>query len=101
MIRLPTRRGARHPFLARGLLFLALSLFLTACAMPPASRRSETLVHICGSGRTNLVIFIHGFTGDSEATWKNSETGASWPRLVCRDQPFAANTTVYSVQFDS
>ena len=80
------------------LVFLAC---LAGCSIPPQSERSETLVHVCGSGRANLLVFIHGFTGDSEATWKNTETEASWPRLVCNDKPFGESATVYAVRYDS
>ncbi len=35
-----------------------------------------------------VIIFMHGFTGDSTETWTNAETGAYWPELLSRDSTF-------------
>src|SRR5436190_8710014 len=93
-------RNPDYRAVIRGLVTTGCVL-LSGCVIPPAIERSETLFEVCGSGRTNLVVFIHGFTGNPEQTWKNLETGESWPQLMCSDQPFAASATVYAVRYDS
>lgn len=39
-------------------------------------------------GSTGVIIFVHGFTGDSRKTWTNTETGAYWPELLVQDSEF-------------
>jgi pimeloyl-ACP methyl ester carboxylesterase len=38
---------------------------------------------------SRAVVFVHGFTGDSEQTWKHPETLASFPELVFSDSQLA------------
>ena len=35
--------------------------------------------------RRNVIIFVHGVTGDARDTWTNTATGAYWPDLIRLD----------------
>jgi pimeloyl-ACP methyl ester carboxylesterase len=37
---------------------------------------------------SRVIVFIHGFTGDSTGTWTNDQTGAFWPDLLTQDATF-------------
>jgi tetratricopeptide (TPR) repeat protein len=62
---------------------------------PPTSR------FVRETGKNDAVIvFVHGLMGDAEASWKNNQTGASWPDLVGRDKELAT-ADVYLVSYGS
>ena len=43
-----------------------------------------------------LIIFVHGFTGDSVETWRHERTAAYWPEMILKDQAFLeADIAVY------
>jgi pimeloyl-ACP methyl ester carboxylesterase len=50
--------------------------------------------------RREVVVFVHGVTGNSRDTWTNDQTKAYWPALIRTDPNFSsANVWVFS--FDS
>lgn len=47
--------------------------------------------------RQNVIIFVHGVTGDARDTWTNATTGTYWPDLIRSDPQFSsANVWVFS-----
>lgn len=49
------------------------------------------------SARKEVVVFVHGVTGDAKETWTNEKTKAYWPELLRNDETFAnANVWVSS-----
>lgn len=47
--------------------------------------------------REDVIVFVHGVTGDARETWTNEKTKAYWPSLVREDEIFsAANVWVFS-----
>jgi pimeloyl-ACP methyl ester carboxylesterase len=47
--------------------------------------------------RKDVIVFIHGVTGDARETWTSKETAAYWPQLIREDPRFAAaNVWVFS-----
>lgn len=38
----------------------------------------------------NLIVFIHGFIGDGDKTWRNTSSGAYWPELLSSDPQFSS-----------
>lgn len=47
--------------------------------------------------RKEVIVFVHGVTGDAKETWTHEQTKAYWPSLVREDGEFAAaNVWVYS-----
>ena len=50
----------------------------------------------------SLIIFIHGFNGDSVSSWTNNQTKENWPELIRKDkelQHFTAETYSYEAEF--
>lgn len=43
------------------------------------------------SGASRVIIFIHGFQGDRDSTWRNSRSHAYWPELIAKDEAFSAS----------
>lgn len=46
----------------------------------------------------NLILFIHGFTGDVEDTWTN-DNGATFPTLLSQNETIAANFDIASYSY--
>jgi len=46
---------------------------------------AAALASTAGSGRTRLMVFVHGGHGDYVATWTNTNTKVYWPELVRDD----------------
>ena len=40
-------------------------------------------------GNERVVLFVHGFGGDAEGTWRNAATGTYWPDLIATDPAMA------------
>jgi pimeloyl-ACP methyl ester carboxylesterase len=72
-----------------------LAVFLTAGAYGQDSR----YVRVDPSKGT-AIVFVHGVTGDSIATWTNEATKAYWPSLVA-DDPAFNGASVYVFQYPS
>lgn len=56
-------------------------------------QKSDKLPH-------RLVIFVHGVLGDADSTWKNSETGTFWPKLL-KDDSRAEDADVFVYSYAS
>ncbi len=52
------------------------------------------------SEANRLIVFVHGFTGDSRETWTNTRSGEFWPDLVAADETFD-DADVFVFGFDS
>jgi pimeloyl-ACP methyl ester carboxylesterase len=39
-------------------------------------------------GNRGVIVFVHGLTGDSTATWTNDQSKVYWPQLLTRDAEF-------------
>jgi hypothetical protein len=50
--------------------------------------------------RKDVVVFVHGVTGDAKETWTNPVTGAYWPQIVRSDSRFS-DTNVWVFSFAS
>lgn len=48
----------------------------------------------------NLILFVHGFTGDAEATWKN-KNGNSFPILLLENNYIKSNFDIASYSYFS
>ena len=49
------------------------------------------------TSRKEVIVFVHGLTGDAKDTWTNEKTGAYWPSLLRTDPTFgSANVWVFS-----
>ena len=74
-------------------LAIALSIHLSAIAQEPmASAYIQR-----DPARKDVVVFVHGVTGDARETWTNPVTNAYWPELIRSDERFAsANVWVFS-----
>ncbi|HBB67963.1 MAG: hypothetical protein A2X28_07130 [Elusimicrobia bacterium GWA2_56_46] len=47
--------------------------------------------------KENLIVFIHGFMGNNQATWTNHDSKAFWPDLIKSDDKFLSfDTDTYS-----
>jgi pimeloyl-ACP methyl ester carboxylesterase len=47
--------------------------------------------------RKDVIVFVHGVTGDAKETWTNTDNKAYWPELIRSDERFAsANVWVFS-----
>jgi len=47
--------------------------------------------------RKEVIVFVHGVTGDAKETWTNEQTKAYWPALIRSDETFsAANVWVFN-----
>ncbi|MFY8274997.1 ABC-three component system protein [Pseudoalteromonas sp. SSDWG2] len=46
----------------------------------------------------NLILFIHGFTGDVEHTWRN-DNGSTFPTLLSQNETIAANFDIASYSY--
>jgi hypothetical protein len=83
------RQGIRH--LLVGLLVLVSRSF--ACAQEAAPSGYVNYE----SQRTEVIVFVHGVTGDARGTWTNGSTNAYWPQLVRTDVRFKeANVWTFS-----
>lgn len=51
------------------------------------------------AGRPRVIIFVHGFTGDSAGTWRN-ENGAYFPSLIATD-PTVQQANVFVASYDT
>ena len=87
----------RHFLVVLALLTVAAACTSARPADAPARVRPGFLTH---AGKPNVVVFVHGVTGDAAATWRNPATGASWPEMITRD-PELADFDVYLAGFDS
>ncbi|HUF92600.1 MAG TPA: alpha/beta fold hydrolase [Candidatus Limnocylindria bacterium] len=79
------------------LLTLALGAGCAASAPPPAPGRTPFFKQ---AGRPNVIVFVHGVTGDAVATWRNATTRALWPEMMTRDPAFA-DFDIYLAGYDS
>jgi len=61
-----------------------ISIFWSGNVVIPVS-------HFVGDHGKNkkLVVFVHGVNGDMDATWLNTYTGESWPKLMKSDPDFS------------
>ena len=74
------------------LIFLILFLLYT-----PANSESSDMM-----SANSLIIFIHGFNGDSVSSWTNNQTKENWPELIRKDkelQHFTAETYSYEAKY--
>jgi pimeloyl-ACP methyl ester carboxylesterase len=53
-----------------------------------AANRPKVSRFIKSTDQDNLVVFLHGITGDPEKTWFNKHSGAYWPTLLTEDPDF-------------
>ena len=60
--------------------------FLSSCANNVEDLPLSKIV--CNQNKENIIIFVHGLTGDLKNTWTNKETGAYWPEMICNDTDF-------------
>jgi len=52
------------------------------------------------TGQQNIIVFIHGLTGNAISTWMNDSTGAYWPDLIAQDPDFQSYD-IYVVAYES
>jgi pimeloyl-ACP methyl ester carboxylesterase len=76
---------------------LAVAAGCATSAAPPAPGRT---VFFKQAGKPNVIVFVHGVTGDAVGTWRNATTGALWPDMITRD-PDLADFDVYLAGYDS
>jgi hypothetical protein len=87
----------------RMILLLALLMFaFQSYAVPSQSRGEGTESTWIRNDpkNTSVVVFVHGWTGDSSSTWLNQRSGTDWPHLLKGD-PELANFDIYSFQYTS
>lgn len=92
-----------------------LIAFLVSCSPPSPERNSslleptisvsefETIPGLLKRGNSNnekLIIFVHGFSGNSRDTWLNESTSSYWPQMITQD-PNLREFDVYIVKFPS
>ena len=53
------------------------------------------------SGRDDVIVFVHGLTGNARDTWFNNDTQAYWPDLAAKDELLATHFDVYVVDYYS
>ena len=76
---------------------LLMLVLVTACSSVTAQVRSASGYMDRDSSRTEVIVFVHGLTGDAKDTWTNDNTKAYWPSLLRGDPTFAeANVWVFS-----
>jgi hypothetical protein len=80
---------------------LCISMFLTLIV--PGLNANDTApssgyyVHQRHEDRKIVIVFIHGFTGNDVDTWKNKDTGKSFPEMIATDPDFKdADVYVYA-----
>jgi pimeloyl-ACP methyl ester carboxylesterase len=78
-------------------LLLALGVGCATSTTPPHAGRARFFKQ---AGKPNVIVFVHGVTGDAVGTWRNAATGALWPELTTRDSDFA-DFDVYLAGYDS
>lgn len=79
-------------------LLVAICIVAFGCE---SSVRAEMIVHTEGAeGSRELVIFVHGLTGDRKETWTNAKTGSYWPSILSADAQFEG-ASVISVEYPS
>ena len=73
-------------------LFLVTACFGVAAQVPSAGGYIDRDFH-----RKEVIVFVHGVTGDAKDTWTNDTTKTYWPSLLRTDPTFAeANVWVFS-----
>lgn len=84
------------------LLTLLLTGLATACSSfhrgGDTSHLPFIAIHV--SAKEKLIVFVHGFLGDAESTWRNSETASYWPRMIERDPEFG-DFDVFAYNYES
>ena len=71
---------------------------LVILAAQPAAAESRYVRQVAGNRQ--VVVFVHGVMGNSDATWTNAETGANFPTLLAQDPAFAGSD-VFVVEYPS
>lgn len=72
--------------LQKKLFFLSItisSIILSSCATNVPDLPLSKIV--CNQKKDNIIIFVHGLTGDLKTTWTNEESGSYWPNMICTD----------------
>ncbi len=67
-------------------------------AQPASAAESRYLRKVAGNQQ--VVVFVHGVMGDSDATWTNADTTAHFPTLLAQDPAFAGSD-VFVVEYPS
>lgn len=82
----------------RWVQFLSFAFLIVGCASSAPSVNRP--IAICDTGQENVIVFVHGVLGNADTTWRNTETDAYWPKLVCLDHDFK-EFDVYAIGYDS
>jgi pimeloyl-ACP methyl ester carboxylesterase len=75
-------------------------VLLAACSWVKAQAPSVSGYIDRDTKRSEVVVFVHGVTGDARGTWTNENTRAYWPALV-RDDPTFSNANVWVFSYHS
>ncbi len=73
-------------------------LLVLLAAQPVAAAESRYVRQVAGNRQ--VIVFVHGVTGNSDATWTNADTGANFPTLLAQDPAFAGSD-VFVVEYPS
>jgi triacylglycerol esterase/lipase EstA (alpha/beta hydrolase family) len=85
--------------LRQTIVTLIAAVILVSCA--PARQLGEDRIgFLKHAGKPNLIVFVHGVTGDAAATWRNAATGALWPQMIADDGDLG-DFDVYLAGYDS
>ena len=64
-----------------------LFLSIAACASAASSDLANQFIRK-QPNNVQVIIFVHGFTGDASSTWTNTGNQEYWPRLMLTDKAF-------------
>ena len=82
-------------------IMVGIALFLGVAVSPVYGQTDTGSRFIKKSGSHDVIVFVHGLTGNARDTWLNKGTQTYWPELTAKDEQLAKHFDVYVVDYYS
>ncbi len=80
------------------LIYMLTFLGCNSQVKPNDKIKRKTSYYTVQNSGTSIIVFVHGFLGNSLDTWKNEDTNISWQTLIENDEQFN-KFSIYNVNY--